>query len=49
VPEIYNEDGSEIAGAKDHWLEVVNYITEDLSWLLELPFYRYDKVRKLQL
>lgn len=41
VPEICNEDGSEIVGAKDHWLEVVSYIIEDLNWLLDLPFYRF--------
>ncbi|TGZ50248.1 activating signal cointegrator 1 complex subunit 2 [Temnothorax longispinosus] len=41
VPEIYDEDGSEIVGAKDRWLEVVNYIIEDLNWLLDLPFYRF--------
>ncbi|KYM95064.1 Activating signal cointegrator 1 complex subunit 2, partial [Cyphomyrmex costatus] len=41
APEIYNEDGSEIMGAKDHWMEVVSYIIEDLNWLLTLPFYRF--------
>ncbi|XP_012525808.1 activating signal cointegrator 1 complex subunit 2 [Monomorium pharaonis] len=40
-PEIYNEDGSEIVGAKEHWLECVSYIIEDLNWLLNLPFYRF--------
>lgn len=40
-PEIYNEDGSEIEGAKDYWLEIVNYIIEDLNWLLNLPFYQF--------
>lgn len=49
VPEIYNEDGSEIVGAKDHWIEVVNYIIEDLNWLLNLPFYRYGRVLELTL
>lgn len=29
-------------GAKDYWIEVVSYIIEDLTWLLNLPFYRYD-------
>lgn len=42
APEIYNEDGSEIVGAREHWIEVTNYIIEDLNWLLNLPFYRYD-------
>ncbi|XP_011252565.2 activating signal cointegrator 1 complex subunit 2 isoform X1 [Camponotus floridanus] len=41
APEIYNEDGSEIVGAREHWIEVTNYITEDLNWLLNLPFYRF--------
>lgn len=44
APEIYNEDGSEIMGAKDHWMEIVSYIIEDLNWLLALPFYRYNNV-----
>jgi hypothetical protein len=42
MPQIYNDDGSEIPGAKEHWMEVTNYIIEDLNWLLHLPFYRYD-------
>ncbi|EGI59668.1 Activating signal cointegrator 1 complex subunit 2 [Acromyrmex echinatior] len=41
APEIYNEDGSEIMGAKDRWMEIVSYIIEDLNWLLALPFYRF--------
>lgn len=41
VPEIYSSDGSEIEGAREHWLEIANYMIEDLSWLLELPFYRF--------
>jgi len=31
-------------GAKDYWIEIVNYIIEDLNWLLELPFYRYNRI-----
>ncbi|XP_050459641.1 activating signal cointegrator 1 complex subunit 2 [Cataglyphis hispanica] len=41
VPEIYNDDGSEIMGAREHWIEVISYIIEDLNWLLDLPFYRF--------
>ncbi|XP_072749358.1 activating signal cointegrator 1 complex subunit 2 [Anoplolepis gracilipes] len=41
VPEIYNDDGSEIVGAREHWIEVTSYIIEDLNWLLDLPFYRF--------
>ena len=44
APEIYNEDGSEIMGAKDRWMEIMSYIIEDLNWLLALPFYRYNNV-----
>ncbi|RLU22676.1 hypothetical protein DMN91_004954 [Ooceraea biroi] len=41
APEIYKSDGSEIEGARERWLEIAGYIIEDLSWLLELPFYRF--------
>ncbi|XP_067213131.1 activating signal cointegrator 1 complex subunit 2 isoform X2 [Linepithema humile] len=41
MPQIYNDDGSEIPGTKQHWMEVTNYIIEDLNWLLHLPFYRF--------
>ncbi|XP_029169815.1 activating signal cointegrator 1 complex subunit 2 [Nylanderia fulva] len=41
VPEIYNDDGSEIMGAREYWIEVMSYIIEDLKWLLDLPFYRF--------
>lgn len=41
VPEIYNDDGSEIVGAREYWIEVTSYIIEDLNWLLDLPFYRF--------
>lgn len=29
-------------GAREHWMEIVGYIIEDLNWLLDLPFYRYS-------
>lgn len=32
----------EIVSAREHWIEVTSYIIEDLNWLLNLPFYRYD-------
>ncbi|XP_020290322.1 activating signal cointegrator 1 complex subunit 2 isoform X2 [Pseudomyrmex gracilis] len=41
VPEIYDKDGSEIEGAKNHWLEITDYIIEDLNWLLGLRFHRF--------
>lgn len=41
VPEIYEDDGSEIMGARECWIEVTSYIIEDLNWLLDLPFYRF--------
>lgn len=28
-------------GYKEYWIELVDYIIEDLIWLLNLPFYRY--------
>lgn len=40
-PNIYNDDGSEIVGAKLRWIEIVNYMISDLKWLLSLPFYRF--------
>lgn len=41
APNIYNDDGIEIQGAKERWVEIVNYMINDLKWLLSLPFYRY--------
>ncbi|XP_011148147.1 activating signal cointegrator 1 complex subunit 2 isoform X2 [Harpegnathos saltator] len=41
APEIYDENGSEIVGYKEYWIELINYIIEDLTWLLNLPFYRF--------
>ncbi|XP_012139377.1 activating signal cointegrator 1 complex subunit 2 isoform X2 [Megachile rotundata] len=41
APIIYDDDGSEIVGAKEHWINVVNYIINDLKWLLSLPFYKF--------
>ncbi|KAK9307142.1 hypothetical protein QLX08_002463 [Tetragonisca angustula] len=41
TPNIYNDDGLEIPGAKQQWIEIVNYIINDLKWLLGLPFYRF--------
>nr|XP_034180184.1 activating signal cointegrator 1 complex subunit 2 [Osmia lignaria] len=41
APAIYDDDGSEISGAKEHWMNIVNYIINDLKWLLSLPFYRF--------
>ncbi|XP_043262397.1 activating signal cointegrator 1 complex subunit 2 isoform X1 [Colletes gigas] len=41
APKLYNEDGSEIMGAKKHWIEIVKYMIDDLKWLLSLPHYRF--------
>lgn len=41
APNIYNDDGIEIQGAKERWVEIVNYMINDLKWLLSLPFYRF--------
>ncbi|KAG7210834.1 hypothetical protein KM043_012319 [Ampulex compressa] len=41
APEVCNEDGSEIIGAKQRWIDIVKYIIEDLNWLLCLPFYKF--------
>ncbi|CAK9817080.1 Activating signal cointegrator 1 complex subunit 2 [Anthophora quadrimaculata] len=38
---LHTDDGQEIVGAKEHWMEVVNYMIDDLKWLLSLPFYRF--------
>lgn len=40
APVLYDDKGVEIAGAKEHWMEIVNYMIDDLRWLLSLPFYR---------
>ncbi|XP_054007569.1 activating signal cointegrator 1 complex subunit 2 [Hylaeus anthracinus] len=40
-PKIYNEDGSEIMGAKERWMEIVQCMIDDLKWLLSLQFYRF--------
>ncbi|XP_017759307.1 PREDICTED: activating signal cointegrator 1 complex subunit 2 [Eufriesea mexicana] len=41
APDIYNDDGFEITGAKQRWMEIVNYMINDLKWLLGLPFYKF--------
>ncbi|XP_076184054.1 activating signal cointegrator 1 complex subunit 2 [Ptiloglossa arizonensis] len=41
APKLYNEDGSEIMGAKEHWMTVVKYMIDDIKWLLSLPYYRF--------
>ncbi|CAL7945548.1 unnamed protein product [Xylocopa violacea] len=41
APALYNADGIEIVGAKDHWMEIVHYMIDDLKWLLSLPFYKF--------
>ncbi|XP_034947748.1 activating signal cointegrator 1 complex subunit 2 [Chelonus insularis] len=40
-PRIYHKDGTEIIGAKDMWLEMINYVIQDYEWLLKLPFYKF--------
>lgn len=46
APNIYNDDGIEIQGAKERWVEIVNYMINDLKWSLSLPFYRHLKMLK---
>ncbi|XP_076292239.1 activating signal cointegrator 1 complex subunit 2 isoform X2 [Lasioglossum baleicum] len=41
APDIYNEDGSEIIGAKERWVKIVEFMINDLKWLLSLPFFRF--------
>ncbi|XP_017890260.1 activating signal cointegrator 1 complex subunit 2 isoform X2 [Ceratina calcarata] len=41
TPQLYDEDGNEIMGAKEHWMEVVNNMIEDMKWLLCLPYYKF--------
>ncbi|XP_076680827.1 activating signal cointegrator 1 complex subunit 2 isoform X2 [Andrena cerasifolii] len=41
APVLYDDKGAEIAGAKEHWMEIVRYMIDDLRWLLSLPFYRF--------
>ncbi|XP_051174553.1 activating signal cointegrator 1 complex subunit 2 [Leptopilina boulardi] len=39
---IFNDSNDhEIVGAKEHWMEIVNYIIDDLIWLLKLPYFRF--------
>lgn len=28
-------------GAKDRWMEIINYLVNDLDWLIKLPFYKF--------
>ncbi|XP_033330811.2 activating signal cointegrator 1 complex subunit 2 [Megalopta genalis] len=41
APNIYDEDGSEIIGAKEHWMQVINYMINDFKWLISLPYFRF--------
>ncbi|KAK2577513.1 hypothetical protein KPH14_003608 [Odynerus spinipes] len=41
VPNIYSNNGCEIMGAKEHWIEIMSYMIDDLKWVLSLPFYRF--------
>lgn len=40
-PYMYVSDGNEIIGAKEHWVEIMSYMIDDLKWVLTLPFYRF--------
>lgn len=40
-PYMYVSDGNEIMGAKEHWVEIMSYMIDDLKWVLTLPFYRF--------
>ncbi|XP_053598785.1 activating signal cointegrator 1 complex subunit 2 [Microplitis demolitor] len=41
IPNIYDENGKEILGAKSTWLEIINFMINDFSWLLRLPFFKF--------
>ncbi|XP_035727074.1 activating signal cointegrator 1 complex subunit 2-like [Vespa mandarinia] len=41
VPNMYDNNGTEIMGAKEHWIEIMGYMIDDLKWVLTLPFYRF--------
>ncbi|KAI4498078.1 hypothetical protein M0802_006902 [Mischocyttarus mexicanus] len=41
VPNIYDSNGTEILGAKEHWIEIMGYMIDDLKWVLTIPFYRF--------
>lgn len=41
APVFDDPEGEEIVGAKEHWIEIVNYIIDDLIWLLKLPYFRF--------
>lgn len=40
-PQLYDADGGEIMGAKEHWIEVISNMIEDVKWLLCLPYYKF--------
>lgn len=40
TPSLHDANGKEVIGAVEHWLELVGYIIDDLTWLLELPYYK---------
>lgn len=49
IPNIYDENGKEILGAKSTWLEIINFMINDFSWLLRLPFFKYERQNKFKL
>ncbi|XP_066597919.1 activating signal cointegrator 1 complex subunit 2 [Prorops nasuta] len=41
IPGIYDENGLEIPGAKERWIEIIKFMIDDLNWLLSLPFHKF--------
>ncbi|XP_044591557.1 activating signal cointegrator 1 complex subunit 2 isoform X2 [Cotesia glomerata] len=41
IPNIYDDNGKQVLGAKSTWLEIINYMINDYSWLLRLPYYKF--------
>ncbi|XP_078033960.1 activating signal cointegrator 1 complex subunit 2 [Augochlora pura] len=41
APNIYDENGLEIIGAKEYWIQIINYMINDLKWLTSLPYFRF--------
>ncbi|XP_058799913.1 activating signal cointegrator 1 complex subunit 2 [Phymastichus coffea] len=40
-PIFIDENGKDIIGAKERWLELAIFFLDDLTWLLRLPFYKF--------
>jgi hypothetical protein len=47
-PPTVGPDGSFALGAKESWLEGMDYLNSDLTWLLNLEHFRYMLIIKVQ-